>query len=60
MYDITVEGVSLIKIYRSQFGKIIHKDSFDVLMDKLNAKVKKLEDGEDSAKDGKEDNNDKI
>jgi len=60
VYDITVEGVSLIKNYRSQFGKIIHNDSFDVLMDKLNAKIKKLEDGEDSAKDGKEDNNDKI
>ena len=47
IYDITVEGVSLIKNYRSQFGKVIHNDSFDVLMDKLNAKVKKLEAGND-------------
>jgi phospholipid transport system substrate-binding protein len=45
IYDITVEGVSLIKNYRSQFGKVIHNDSFDALMDKLNAKVKKLEAG---------------
>lgn len=43
VYDIVVEGVSLIKNYRSQFGKIIHNDSFSVLMDKLNAKIKKLE-----------------
>jgi len=60
VYDITVEGVSLIKNYRSQFGKIIHNDSFDTLMDKLNAKVKKLEEGEDNTKDGNKDNNDKI
>jgi phospholipid transport system substrate-binding protein len=56
VYDIVVEGVSLIKNYRSQFGKIIHNDSFDVLMDKLSTKVKKLENGE---KD-REDNKDKI
>jgi len=60
VYDITVEGVSLIKNYRAQFGKIIHNDSFDALMDKLNAKVKKLEEGEDNTKDGNEDNNDKT
>ncbi len=46
VYDIIIEGVSMIKNYRSQFAKIIHKDSFSVLMDKLNAKVKKLEEGE--------------
>jgi len=45
VYDIVVEGVSLIKNYRSQFGKVIHNDSFEILMDKLNAKVKKLEAG---------------
>jgi phospholipid transport system substrate-binding protein len=60
VYDITVEGVSLIKNYRSQFGKIIHNDSFDALMDKLNAKVKKLEEDEDHTQDDNKDNNDKI
>ncbi len=60
VYDITVEGVSLIKNYRSQFGKVIHNDSFDALMKKLNAKVKKLEAGNDVKKDDKEDNKDKI
>ncbi len=60
VYDITVEGVSLIKNYRSQFGKIIHNDSFDALMDKLNAKVKNLEEGEDNTQDDSKDNNDKT
>lgn len=54
IYDITVEGVSLIKNYRSQFGKVMHNDSFEVLMDKLNAKVKKLESG-NNAEDNKKD-----
>lgn len=54
VYDIVVEGVSLIKNYRSQFGKIIHNDSFDTLMEKLNTKVKKLEAGEDAKNDENE------
>lgn len=56
VYDIVVEGVSLIKNYRSQFARIIHQDSFDTLMEKLNAKVDKLEDGQD----GNQDDEDKI
>jgi phospholipid transport system substrate-binding protein len=56
VYDIVVEGVSLIKNYRSQFRKIIHNDSFDALMDKLNTKVKELEAGDDI----NEDKNDKT
>lgn len=56
VYDIVVEGVSMIKNYRSQFARIIHKDSFDTLMEKLNAKVDKLEDGQD----GNQDDEDKI
>ena len=51
VYDIVVEGVSLIKNYRSQFARIIHQDSFDTLMEKLNSKVDKLEDGQDGNKD---------
>jgi len=56
VYDIVVEGVSLIKNYRSQFGKIIHNDSFDALMEKLNAKVKKLEANEVDKNDDNEKN----
>ncbi len=51
VYDIVVEGVSMIKNYRSQFARIIHQDSFDTLMEKLNAKVDKLENGQDGNKD---------
>ncbi len=51
VYDIVVEGVSMIKNYRSQFARIIHKDSFDTLMEKLNAKVNKLEDDQDGNKE---------
>ena len=51
VYDIVVEGVSMIKNYRSQFARIIHQDSFDTLMEKLNAKVDKLEDGQDDNQD---------
>lgn len=46
VYDIVIEGVSMIKNYRSQFARIIHSDSFDTLMEKLNTKVDKLEAGE--------------
>lgn len=53
VYDIVVEGVSLVKNYRSQFGKIIHNESFETLMDKLNAKVKKLEEGEKEIEEDK-------
>ncbi len=51
VYDIVVEGVSMIKNYRSQVARIIHPDSFDTLMEKLNAKVDQLEDGQDGNKD---------
>lgn len=51
VYDIVIAGVSTIKNYRSQFARIIHSDSFNTLMEKLNAKVKKLDDGQDGNKD---------
>jgi phospholipid transport system substrate-binding protein len=58
VYDLVVEGVSLVKNYRSQFGRIIHNDSFEALMDKLSTKVKSLETDDDV--DENEDNSDKI
>ncbi len=51
VYDLVIEGVSMIRNYRSQFAKVIHSDSFDILMEKLNAKVDKLEDGPDGNKE---------
>ena len=48
----------MVKNYRSQFGKIIHNDSFDALMDKLNTKIKELEAGDEVNEN--EDKKDKI
>jgi len=39
IYDISVQGVSLINNYRKQFNSIIIKSSFNDLMKKLEAKV---------------------
>ena len=38
VYDLVIEGVSLISNYRSQFGQMLEKDSFENLMDKLKQK----------------------
>lgn len=38
VYDIVIEGVSLISNYRSQFNKIIRKDSYDELVKRLKTK----------------------
>ena len=39
VYDLNVEGVSLVKNYRIQFNSIIMKSSFDELKKRLYAKV---------------------
>jgi phospholipid transport system substrate-binding protein len=38
VYDVTIEGVSLVANYRAQFNKIIQTSSFRGLVDKLKAK----------------------
>ena len=43
VYDFVIEGVSLIRNYRSQFSKIISTESFPVLVSKLRKKVEDLE-----------------
>ncbi|MCF8082957.1 MAG: ABC transporter substrate-binding protein [Deltaproteobacteria bacterium] len=43
VYDISITGVSLINNYRKQFNSIITRSSFDSLMEKLEAKVKREE-----------------
>ena len=45
VYDFVIEGVSMIRNYRSQFTKIIRKDSYAVLVQKLTDKINKLENG---------------
>ena len=44
VYDFIIEGVSMVRNYRSQFSKVIRKDSFAKLMEQMAEKVKTLED----------------
>ncbi len=46
VYDIVIEGVSIISNYRSQFNDILTKSSFDDLIQKLEEKVKTLDESE--------------
>ena len=39
VYDVVIDGVSLMKNYRGQFERIIDSSSFDALLDKLRAKA---------------------
>ncbi len=40
IYDVVIEGISLVNNYRSQFNSILQKSSFAEMMDKLRATVK--------------------
>jgi phospholipid transport system substrate-binding protein len=50
VYDVVIEGVSLIKNYRSQFSDIMKSSSFDELLKKVEDKVKNGEKTEEKAK----------
>jgi phospholipid transport system substrate-binding protein len=52
VYDINIEGVSLVSNYRTQFNKIIQTSSFADLIQKLKAKQIELS-GDDQSKSGK-------
>ncbi|MCF6247292.1 MAG: ABC transporter substrate-binding protein [Desulfobacula sp.] len=39
VYDMLIEGVSLIKNYRTQFDKILQKNSFETLIEDLRKKI---------------------
>ena len=43
VYDIVIEGVSMIGNYRSQFGQMLERGSFESLMAKLKEKQNKTE-----------------
>ncbi len=45
IYDFIVEGVSMIRNYRAQFRKIIHKSSYEELVNKLKKKVENISNG---------------
>ncbi len=41
VYDVVIEGVSLVRNYRSQFTQIIQKDGYEALVRKIQEKLKK-------------------
>jgi phospholipid transport system substrate-binding protein len=45
IYDVVIEGISLVNNYRSQFGSILQKSSFPELMRKLKDTVGRQEKG---------------
>ena len=43
VYDVVIEGVSLVKNYRSQFSRIIHKESYDALKKRIISRISDIE-----------------
>lgn len=50
VYDVVIEGVSLVNTYRNQFNQIIRKESYTALLDRLKKKLKEIE-AEDKVSD---------
>jgi len=44
VYDVKVEGISLVKNYRTQFSRILFKETPAALIERVNRKVEKLGD----------------
>jgi phospholipid transport system substrate-binding protein len=40
VYDVSFEGMSLVRTYRAQFNKIIRTSSFEALVDQLEARTR--------------------
>ena len=51
VYDFVIEGVSMVRNYRAQFTKIIHKHSYEVLVQKLTDKINSLQEGSSASGD---------
>jgi phospholipid transport system substrate-binding protein len=43
IYDVVIEGVSLVSNYRSQFGRVISESSYGELVRRLRAKINELQ-----------------
>ena len=43
VYDVIIEGISLISNYRSSYQEIVKKEGFDGLIAKMKSKIKELE-----------------
>ena len=50
VYDVVIEGISLVNNYRSQFGAILQKSSFQDLLARLREMIKASESGSGSRK----------
>jgi phospholipid transport system substrate-binding protein len=46
VYDVIIEGVSFVSTYRSQYNRIIKKESFAALIDSMKNKLKEMNSGE--------------
>ena len=42
MYDVIIEGVSLISNYRSSYQEIVKRDGFDGLLAQMEEKIREL------------------
>ncbi|MDR3640660.1 MAG: ABC transporter substrate-binding protein [Humidesulfovibrio sp.] len=45
VYDVVIEGVSLVKNYRTQFSKILSRETSDALLQRIKDKIKSLDEG---------------
>jgi len=45
VYDVVIEGVSLVKNYRTQFSKILSRETPDQLLQRIKDKIKALDEG---------------
>ena len=49
VYDFVIEGVSMVRNYSSQFTKIIRRDSYEVLVQKLTEKINNIKQGSETS-----------
>jgi len=45
VYDVVIEGVSLVKNYRTQFSKILSRETPEALLQRIKDKIKALDEG---------------
>jgi phospholipid transport system substrate-binding protein len=43
VYDVVIEGVSLVSNYRSQFSQVIRESSYSALVQRLRTKINELQ-----------------
>ena len=43
VYDVVIEGVSLVRNYRTEFGRVISKEKYPGLISKIKEKIEKNE-----------------